>query len=114
MKLSEHFDSSEFTCKCGCGEFWIVDKLIRLLEAMRAKCGCPLIINSGYRCPEHNAAVGGVPNSQHVLGTAADVQLPDGMTVDELANIAEECGADGIGKYDWGVHVDVRGYKARW
>ena len=69
-----------------------------------------------YRCPQHNAEVGGVPNSQHVYGRAADVLCPDGVSVDELAEIAEECGADGIGRYYDAqfVHVDTRGYAARW
>lgn len=81
---------------------------------MRQKCGKPLIINSGYRCVEHNASVGGVKNSYHVLGEAADVAAPPGISPEELALIAEEAGADGIGVYTWGVHVDVRGYSARW
>lgn len=118
MKLSEHFDSSEFACKCGCGGLHngadINPRLVQVLERMRQRCGRPLELSCGYRCPTHNAEVGGVWNSQHVYGTAADVQTPDGMSVIELAALAEECGADGIGVYDWGVHVDVRGYAARW
>ena len=118
MKLSEHFDSSEFACKCGCGGLHngadINPRLVQVLERMRQKCGKPLTISSGYRCPEHNVAEGGVWNSQHVYGNAADVLTPEGMTVDELFAAAEMSGADGIGVYDWGVHVDVRGYAARW
>lgn len=118
MKLSEHFDSSEFACKCGCGGLSngadINPRLVEVLERMRVACGCPLILSCAYRCPSHNAEVGGVYNSQHIYGTAADVQLPDGFSVAQLAEIAEEAGADGIGQYDWGVHVDVRGYAARW
>jgi uncharacterized protein YcbK (DUF882 family) len=59
--------------------------------------------------------VGGVPNSQHVLGTAADITVDD-ISIDELADIAKECGADGVGRY-YGlqfVHIDVRGYDAEW
>lgn len=118
MKLSEHFDSSEFACKCGCGGMdngaGVNPKLVQVLERMRQYIGKPLVLSCAYRCPTHNAEVGGVSNSQHVFGTAADVQLPEGMTVDELAQVAEKCGADGIGWYTWGVHVDVRGYAARW
>ena len=124
MRLSEHFDSSEFACKCGCGYMnngaGVSSALIELLETMRAKCSerlgrdCPLSINSGVRCPEHNANVGGEVNSQHLYGTAADVATPDGMTDDELADVAEESGADGIGWYDGRIHVDKRGYAARW
>ena len=66
-------------------------------------------INCGYRCPKHNAEVGGVPNSQHVDGTAADVDA--GSTgVELLARMFEELKADGVGRYfdDNFVHVDVR------
>ena len=45
------------------------------------RCGCtgkniPIVISSGYRCPELNAAVGGVANSQHQTGEAADIAVP--------------------------------------
>ena len=43
-----------------------------VLQPLRDACG-PLAINSGYRCPEVNKAVGGVPTSQHTKGEAADV-----------------------------------------
>lgn len=120
MKLSEHFDSSEFACHCGCDGLNngtdINPRLVQVLEKMRQRCGLPLVITSGYRCPTHNASVGGVYNSQHVQGNAADVLVPKGMSVDSLANLAEEAGADGIGRYygDGFVHVDVRGEYARW
>ena len=69
-----------------------------------------------YRCPDPNAEVGGVPNSQHVYGRAADVLCPDDMSVEELAKIAKDCGADGIRRYydESFVHVDTHGYTARW
>lgn len=118
MKLSAHFDSSEFACKCGCGGLHngadINPWLVQVLERMRAIIGKPLVLSCGYRCPTHNAEVGGVSNSQHIYGTAADVQTPEGMTPIELFELAQDCGADGVGLYDWGVHVDVRGYKATW
>lgn len=118
MKLSEHFDSSEFACKCGCGGLRngadINPRLVHVLERMRAILGVPLVLSCGYRCPAHNYEVGGVSNSQHIYGTAADVQKPDGVSVDAMYAAAEQAGADGIGWYSWGVHVDVRGYPARW
>lgn len=125
MSIGKYFEEYEFACTCerhesdGYGHNvldHIIDKrLVDLLDAIRERLGVPLYINSGYRCPEHNAEVGGVSNSQHVEGTAADITY-DGIDVDYLAAIAEECGADGIGRYydqDF-VHVDVRGYAARW
>lgn len=45
-----------------------------IIQPVRDAIGCPIIINSGYRSPEHNAAVGGVKNSQHLIGCAADIR----------------------------------------
>ena len=65
-----------------------------VLQPLRDAWGKPLAINSGYRCRELNAAVGGVPTSQHVKGEAADV-CPfgrnghgDTKVVTELARLA--------------------------
>lgn len=47
------------------------------LEKVRALLGAPMHIDSGYRCPALNKAVGGVPDSAHVQGYAADFICPD-------------------------------------
>ncbi len=122
--ITEHFAEHEFACQCYRHEVrdgyrvldHVIDKrLVDLLERIRERVGEPVHISSGYRCPEHNAEVGGVPNSQHVLGTAADIWC-DSTSVDQLADIAREEGAGGVGRY-YGqgfVHVDVRDYEADW
>ncbi len=46
------------------------------LEPLRAFAGQPIVIGSGYRCPQLNLKVGGVYASQHTLGEAADIQIP--------------------------------------
>lgn len=130
MKIGTYFDDYEFSCNCDRHEQdgqghnvldHIIDKrLVDLLDDIRERIGQPITINSGYRCEPHNKGVGGVSNSQHCLGTAADITY-DGVDVDYLAQVAEECMSDlgiegGIGTYyhqDF-VHVDVRGYTARW
>jgi uncharacterized protein YcbK (DUF882 family) len=91
-------------------------RLIVLLQRLRDKVGKPLTVTSGYRCQKHNKAVGGAANSQHVLGTAADIRVPSGMSVDQLAAAADAVGFTGVGKYykQGFVHVDVRGFRARW
>lgn len=48
-----------------------------ILQPLRDAWGGPLFINSGYRCPELNKAVGGVATSQHCLGESADVACTD-------------------------------------
>lgn len=49
----------------------------RLLQPLRMAYGGPIYITCGYRCPELNRLVGGVPSSQHVKGEAADCYVPD-------------------------------------
>ena len=45
----------------------------QLLDPIRRRYGAPIIVTSGYRCPALNTAVGGVANSHHIVGCAADV-----------------------------------------
>ena len=118
MKIG-FFDTKEFESKDGkpspCGETVVAKELIVRLNAIRSRFGKPIIINSGYRSPEHNAKVGGVANSQHVLGTAADIRPEDLKDLPELQKICDEMNPHGgVGFYDTFCHVDVRGEKARW
>ena len=89
MKLSSHFELSEFTRsetadKLGINNdvdwsdsAWIVENLEKLcvctLEPVRRFLNEPVFVSSGYRCPRLNEAVGGVKHSQHIIGEAADV-----------------------------------------
>lgn len=109
--MAKYFNESEMVCRC-CGELpenGISEVLLEKLDELRERVGEAVHVTCMYRCPSHNAEVGGVPNSQHVDGTAADIYC-DGLTVDELADIAEAVGFDGIGRYygDEFVHVDCR------
>lgn len=45
----------------------------QVLDPIREYMNEPIYVNSGYRCPLLNKAVGGVAGSQHVLGQAADI-----------------------------------------
>lgn len=56
-----------------------------VLQPLRTAWGKPLIINSGYRCPELNSAVGGAVTSQHIKGEAADVACDDPYALARLA-----------------------------
>lgn len=48
-----------------------------ILQPLRDAWGKPIIVTSGYRCKELNKAVGGVANSSHLTGYAADIQCED-------------------------------------
>jgi hypothetical protein len=50
-----------------------------VLQPLRDAMGESIKIGSGYRCPQLNKAVGGVPNSQHVKGEAADLCIDGDM-----------------------------------
>ena len=63
--------------------------VLEVLQPLRDAWGKPLHINSGYRCPELNALVGGVPTSQHMKGEAADIATD---TPAELARLAMKLG----------------------
>lgn len=115
-KVSKNFRLREFASKDGADEVLIDDDLVTLLENIREAAGGKAItINSGYRSPEHNAAVGGVPNSQHVKGTAADIVVEgtDPLTVGQIAeHFLNKKG--GIGVYKSFTHVDTRANRSRW
>lgn len=61
-------------------------------------------ITSGVRSPEHNAAVGGVPDSQHLAGTAADVVIP----TEQKAQFIQDAKARGLQPIDEGDHVHLQ------
>lgn len=70
-----------------------LDSLVsNVLEPVRERLGKPITVNSGFRCPIHNRAVGGVANSQHMRGEAADICCEDNR---RLAKIIVE-----LGKFD--------------
>ncbi len=75
MWPGEYFKRSEFACKCGCGFDTVDAELLAILVNLRRHYGQPITIHSGCRCQKHNKAVGGVINSQHLIGRAADVTV---------------------------------------
>lgn len=114
LKLSSNFYLQEFECKCGKCKKTILDyKLVYSLQLIRDHYKKEIIINSGYRCANHNKAVGGAPSSQHLKGKAADIVVK-GVAPNVIAAYAEYIGIKGIGLYDGFVHIDTRTKKAYW
>ena len=111
--MAKYFSAEEMACRC-CGSLGdgIDVRLQNLLDAIRERVGAPVNVSCVYRCPEHNAEVGGVPGSQHTLGTAADIARPDYLTMGEFEWYVRQLPFDGVGVYhaDAGdfIHVDVR------
>lgn len=123
MRLTENFNLAEFQCKCGCEMPYNVEKnIIELadnLQILRDYLNKPINPTNGFRCATHNKSVGGVKNSQHILGKAADIKVKD-TTPEEVANAVEHLMEEGkfkmggVGRYNTFTHVDIRGSKARW
>ena len=125
MRLTKNFSLHEFACKDGSETpqeiIYNLQKLAIQLQVLRDFLGKPITVNSGYRSPEHNKKIGGVLNSQHVLGLAADIVVK-GYTPHQLSNVIEDLIArgdmlqGGIGVYSTFVHYDIgyNGKKRRW
>ena len=121
--MTKNFKLKEFECKCGCDmPLEVYENIIKLasqLQFLRDYTGRPITINSAYRCPEHNAKVGGSKTSQHLLGKAADITIQSLKPAEVYALIKEliDMGhllQGGLGLYDTFVHYDIRKTKARW
>ena len=124
----------------------LIDKLVKLRERLRQK-GVPITrfaVTSGFRTPDYNKQIGGVPFSRHCYGDAVDIYIDENNDhhMDDLngdgkidrkdgeviANACRELELEGavvpggIGVYEWGgddsvrshVHIDCRGYISRW
>jgi zinc D-Ala-D-Ala carboxypeptidase len=87
MQLSDHFTLEEFVISESAQRLGIdntpsqvvIDFLVftaKQMEMVRNLLAQPIHINSGYRSPELNKAIGGVPTSQHCLGQACDFICP--------------------------------------
>lgn len=117
---SPFFKRSEFECSCGCGFGTVDAELLTLLGLVRSYFREPVVITSGCRCAEHNAKVGGAPNSLHTQGRAADFYVRNVS----LASVHLYCQRllveeGGLGYYPrqnggW-IHIDSRSDgPARW
>lgn len=97
----------------------VAERALDRLEGLRQALGRPLHVTSASRCPLHNARVGGAPLSRHraterLQSSAFDILLAD-VPRAVLVAAAEAAGFGGIGiNYRSFVHVDDRGYRARW
>lgn len=116
--ITKNFSSDEWDCSCkrsDCEWTFIDVDHVQALQKMRDKWGKSVKINSGYRCPAHNAEEGGSTNSRHKISDATDI-IVDGMTPEQIAQDCEHF--NGLGRYDTFTHVDSRPLgnkpKARW
>ena len=77
---------------------------VEVLQPIRDAWGQPIVISSGYRCAKLNAAVGGVKNSQHLLGQAADIKANNPKDNGKLHALIKKMVKDGrikVGQLIW-------------
>ena len=102
------FSPQELACR-GTGRLAIDERSMNMLQELRTRLGKPMILNSAYRSPSHNAAVGGAKGSLHMKALAYDCRM-DNHDPQEFIAEALEVGFKGIGQYaDKGfTHIDTR------
>ena len=111
-----HFSIGELACRCGgrfcAGQYYHDTDFLDALEALRGDAGRALIVNSGHRCDQWNAAVGGAPLSRHKT-LAVDISL---VAQDRFAlrDAASNLGFHGIGMARTFLHLDRRSIPANW
>jgi len=106
-----HFTPRELACHC-CGQMCVWPEALDAIEALRRALDAPLVINSGHRCPLHNARVGGAPLSLHKR-LAFDVAL----TSHDPAKLERAAHASGFRGFGYGHtfrHLHTRAHPARW
>jgi uncharacterized protein YcbK (DUF882 family) len=102
-----HFKPYEIACR-HCGELGHDTDAMELLEVLRKLINKPMYITSGYRCPAHNAMVGGAPLSLHKTGQAFDIALTPEIDKGILIGRARNIGWGGVGSsYETFVHLDT-------
>ncbi len=90
-------------------------ELLEVLDDLREHLGAPVRVTSGFRCKDHNRAVGGSSRSQHLFGRAADVQCDSHSPYFVQEYLCQKYpNRLGIGRYSTFTHVDTRKNRARW
>ena len=116
--LSEHFQVKEFKCNDGSDKILIDLDLVEILETIRKYFNKPVTVMSGYRTEAYNRKVSNTQNSQHCLGTAADIKV-EGMSPIAVALMCEfalmrDFGGIGLYKGQNFTHIDTREKMTRW
>lgn len=92
---------------------------LRRLDEFRGALGCPLVVLSGYRSPNHSLEEHKAKPGTHAQGIAADLRMPDGIIMRKAVALALKMQFNGIGVNKGSLHLDDRdahpvmwGYKA--
>ena len=103
----DYFTKKEFACQ-HTGENEIKDGFLLKLDLLRARCGFPFIITSGYRSPSHPIEERKEKAGTHAQGIAADIKVSTAQQRYTLVEEAIKMGFGGIGIHSVFIHVDMR------
>lgn len=101
-----YFSDEELSCKC-CGKLKFSDETRAKLNRLRHRLNFPLVVTSGYRCPEYNDKIGATQT--HATGQAVDIGISHKKAL-LLIEKATYFGFTGIGVNQKGskrfIHLD--------
>ena len=106
-----NFHPRELACR-HCGELVVDTDTLDALQRQRSAGTAPIVVTSAYRCPLHNALVGGAPLSMHRVGKAVDQALR-GRDPSGAEQMALRSGFTGVGRYRTFIHTDT-GRRRSW
>jgi zinc D-Ala-D-Ala carboxypeptidase len=104
--LTANFNREEYACKCGCGKDNIKDELAMKVQLVRDILNRSIKINSGVRCPDHNATIKATMTSSHIGGWAADLGYSGSAHRYELLSAVFQI-FDRVGIAKTFIHVDI-------
>tara|TARA_R100000458_G_C8253551_1_gene230010 strand:- start:366 stop:749 length:384 start_codon:yes stop_codon:yes gene_type:complete len=108
----KNFSPVEIACR-HCGEIVLDEKFMDGLQRARELINRPVRVNCAYRCPTHNAFVGGAPMSRHKIGDAVDISIRT-ISKELVHNCLVDGGFQGFGlRYNTFIHADM-GRKRSW
>jgi zinc D-Ala-D-Ala carboxypeptidase len=104
----KHFNPKEFDSPDAPGSGVRMNiEFVKLLDKMRDMVGFSLIINSGYRTPEHNMSVRGVKESAHTKGVAVDIKASNSQEYYMILRAAFLLEFKRIGRGKDFIHIDM-------
>ncbi len=101
-----YFTFEELKCP-DCGASGMDPDFMFRLDTARGVSGVPYVVNSAFRCEDHNKEVGGSDTSSHLLGLAMDIKAPDSSARFQILRGLLKAGFTRLGVAEDFIHVDA-------